>query len=142
MAQTLYEKLFNEHLVREEDGNGLLYIDRHMVHEVGTVRFHRRDIESAQDRKLLEEDGALTPRATFKDRIISVIVGKRRFDAGGPARKIVTGEETRMRLSRRIEKAVLAAKPIDMFRNETAVEGIPSRFDLAFSIAADGLGFA
>ncbi|MBS62841.1 3-isopropylmalate dehydratase large subunit [Salinisphaera sp.] len=34
MAQTLYEKLFNEHLVREEDGNGLLYIDRHMVHEV------------------------------------------------------------------------------------------------------------
>jgi 3-isopropylmalate/(R)-2-methylmalate dehydratase large subunit len=34
MAQTLYEKLYNEHLVREEDGNGLLYIDRHMVHEV------------------------------------------------------------------------------------------------------------
>ena len=107
-----------------------------MVHEVGTIRFHRRDIESAQDRKLLEEDGPLTPRATFKDRIISVIIGKRRFDAGGPARKIVTGEETRMYLSRRIEKAVLAAKPIDMFRNEAAVEGIPSRFYLAFSIAA------
>ena len=34
MAQTLYEKLFNEHLVREEQGNALLYIDRHMVHEV------------------------------------------------------------------------------------------------------------
>ena len=34
MAQTLYEKLYNEHLVREEDGNALLYIDRHMVHEV------------------------------------------------------------------------------------------------------------
>ena len=34
MAQTLYEKLYDEHLVREEDGNGLLYIDRHMVHEV------------------------------------------------------------------------------------------------------------
>ena len=34
MGQTLYEKLFNEHLVREEDGNALLYIDRHMVHEV------------------------------------------------------------------------------------------------------------
>ncbi|ROO28636.1 3-isopropylmalate dehydratase large subunit [Salinisphaera orenii] len=34
MAQTLYEKIWNEHLVREEGGNGLLYIDRHMVHEV------------------------------------------------------------------------------------------------------------
>ena len=34
MGQTLYEKIWNEHLVREEGGNGLLYIDRHMVHEV------------------------------------------------------------------------------------------------------------
>lgn len=34
MGQTLYEKIWNEHLVREEHGNGLLYIDRHMVHEV------------------------------------------------------------------------------------------------------------
>ena len=35
MAQTLYEKLWSSHLVREEaDGTGLLYIDRHVVHEV------------------------------------------------------------------------------------------------------------
>src|SRR5690242_16960208 len=35
MAGTLYEKLWNSHLVREEsDGTGLLYIDRHVVHEV------------------------------------------------------------------------------------------------------------
>ncbi|MFZ3323708.1 MAG: 3-isopropylmalate dehydratase large subunit [Usitatibacter sp.] len=35
MAQTLYEKLWNSHLVREDsDGTGLLYIDRHLVHEV------------------------------------------------------------------------------------------------------------
>ena len=35
MPQTLYEKLWNSHLVREEaDGTGLLYIDRHLVHEV------------------------------------------------------------------------------------------------------------
>ena len=34
MAQTLYEKLWSSHLVREEsDGTGLLYIDRHLVHE-------------------------------------------------------------------------------------------------------------
>jgi 3-isopropylmalate/(R)-2-methylmalate dehydratase large subunit len=35
MPQTLYEKLWSSHLVREEaDGTGLLYIDRHLVHEV------------------------------------------------------------------------------------------------------------
>jgi 3-isopropylmalate/(R)-2-methylmalate dehydratase large subunit len=35
VARTLYEKLWDTHLVREEaDGTGLLYIDRHLVHEV------------------------------------------------------------------------------------------------------------
>jgi 3-isopropylmalate/(R)-2-methylmalate dehydratase large subunit len=35
MPRTLYEKLWSSHLVREEaDGTGLLYIDRHLVHEV------------------------------------------------------------------------------------------------------------
>lgn len=33
--QTLYDKLWSSHLVREEgDGNALVYIDRHLVHEV------------------------------------------------------------------------------------------------------------
>ncbi|MEO5692538.1 MAG: 3-isopropylmalate dehydratase large subunit [Usitatibacter sp.] len=35
MARTLYEKLWDSHLVRiDPDGTGLLYIDRHLVHEV------------------------------------------------------------------------------------------------------------
>lgn len=34
-ARTLYDKLWDEHLVRAEpDGTALLYIDRHLVHEV------------------------------------------------------------------------------------------------------------
>ena len=34
-TQTLYEKLWSSHLVREEaDGTALIYIDRHLVHEV------------------------------------------------------------------------------------------------------------
>ena len=33
--QTLFEKLWNEHVVRQEpDGTALLYVDRHLVHEV------------------------------------------------------------------------------------------------------------
>ncbi|MDH3505451.1 MAG: aconitase family protein, partial [Nitrospirota bacterium] len=35
MGQTLYDKLWDAHLVHEEqDGTALLYIDRHLVHEV------------------------------------------------------------------------------------------------------------
>jgi 3-isopropylmalate/(R)-2-methylmalate dehydratase large subunit len=34
-AETLYQKLWNSHLVHEEpDGTALIYIDRHLVHEV------------------------------------------------------------------------------------------------------------
>ncbi len=34
-AQTLYDKLWNSHVVRQEaDGTALVYIDRHLVHEV------------------------------------------------------------------------------------------------------------
>jgi 3-isopropylmalate/(R)-2-methylmalate dehydratase large subunit len=35
LARTLYDKLFDSHVVRaESDGTALLYIDRHLVHEV------------------------------------------------------------------------------------------------------------
>jgi 3-isopropylmalate/(R)-2-methylmalate dehydratase large subunit len=35
MAQTLYDKLWSSHVVHTEgDGTTLLYIDRHLVHEV------------------------------------------------------------------------------------------------------------
>jgi 3-isopropylmalate/(R)-2-methylmalate dehydratase large subunit len=35
VAQTLYDKIWRDHLVTErEDGTGLIYIDRHLLHEV------------------------------------------------------------------------------------------------------------
>jgi 3-isopropylmalate/(R)-2-methylmalate dehydratase large subunit len=35
LARTLYDKLWDSHVVRQEDGGTvLLYIDRHLVHEV------------------------------------------------------------------------------------------------------------
>ena len=35
MSKTLYDKLWENHVVHEEaDGTALLYIDRHLVHEV------------------------------------------------------------------------------------------------------------
>jgi len=35
MSQTIYDKIWNEHLVhQQEDGTSLLFVDRHLVHEV------------------------------------------------------------------------------------------------------------
>ena len=34
MAQTLYDKVFYDHVVDQQDDNALIYIDRHLVHEV------------------------------------------------------------------------------------------------------------
>jgi 3-isopropylmalate/(R)-2-methylmalate dehydratase large subunit len=37
MARTLYDKLWNTHIIRQEpDGPGLLYVDRHLLHEVSS----------------------------------------------------------------------------------------------------------
>ena len=35
MPQTLYEKIWNEHIVhKQDDSTTLLYVDRHLIHEV------------------------------------------------------------------------------------------------------------
>ena len=35
MSKTIYDKIWNEHLVhKQEDGTSLLFVDRHLIHEV------------------------------------------------------------------------------------------------------------
>ncbi|MGI9520247.1 MAG: hypothetical protein ACR2PG_01245 [Hyphomicrobiaceae bacterium] len=35
MALTLFEKIWNEHaIISREDGNTLLYVDRHLIHDL------------------------------------------------------------------------------------------------------------
>ncbi len=34
MPKTMFEKIWNSHLVHDQDGNSIIYIDRHLVHEV------------------------------------------------------------------------------------------------------------
>jgi 3-isopropylmalate/(R)-2-methylmalate dehydratase large subunit len=49
-AKTLYDKLWQDHVVRsEDDGTALLYIDRHLVHEVTSPQAFEglRDSESS-----------------------------------------------------------------------------------------------
>ena len=34
MAKTLYDKIWNAHIIHQQGDDTLLYIDRHMIHEV------------------------------------------------------------------------------------------------------------
>ncbi|HEX7855710.1 MAG TPA: 3-isopropylmalate dehydratase large subunit [Sphingobium sp.] len=54
MPRTLYEKLWDAHVVAERDGKALLYIDRHLLHEVSTP----------QSFEALREDGLTVRRPT------------------------------------------------------------------------------
>ena len=53
MSQTLYDKIWNEHVVhQQDDGTTLLYVDRHLVHEVTSPQaFEGLRISKRQVRK-------------------------------------------------------------------------------------------
>src|ERR1700724_1053073 len=50
MPETLYDKIFEDHVVeRQPDGTCLLYIDRHLIHNVTTTdRSHGIDDEQSR----------------------------------------------------------------------------------------------
>jgi len=70
-AQTLYDKLWNTHVVRQEaDGTALIYIDRHLVHEVtspqafeGLKLAHRKPWRTASILAVADHNVPTTNRA-------------------------------------------------------------------------------
>ena len=59
MSKTMFEKIWNSHLVHEQDGNSIIYIDRHLVHEVTSPQ--------AFEGLRLAGRRVLRPEATFAD---------------------------------------------------------------------------
>ena len=60
MPNTLYEKIWNEHVVhQQDDGTTLLYVDRHLIHEVTSpqafegLRLSKRKVRKPIDQKAL-----------------------------------------------------------------------------------------
>ena len=37
MGRTLYDKIWDDHVVTQDDSSALIYIDRHLVHEVSLL---------------------------------------------------------------------------------------------------------
>src|SRR5699024_725820 len=107
MGKTLYEKIWDEHLVRDEGGTGLLYIDRHIVHEVtspqafegmrmGGVKLWRRSANIATpDHNVPTKDrdkGIADPISRAQVEALqqnTKATGIRLFDMGDPRQGIV-----------------------------------------------------
>ncbi|MFT4940477.1 MAG: 3-isopropylmalate/(R)-2-methylmalate dehydratase large subunit [Paraglaciecola sp.] len=80
MATTLYDKIWQAHLVEELGNNGLLYIDRHLIHEV----------TSPQAFDGLEQKGRKVrrPDLIFATMDHSISTRSLAIDACGPANKL------------------------------------------------------
>ncbi|MFT5675357.1 MAG: 3-isopropylmalate/(R)-2-methylmalate dehydratase large subunit [Paraglaciecola sp.] len=80
MATTLYDKIWQAHLVEDLGNNGLLYIDRHLIHEVTSPQaFDGLEQKARKVRR---------PDLTFATMDHSISTRSLAIDACGPANKL------------------------------------------------------
>src|SRR5256886_441862 len=76
MERTLYDKLWDSHLVHvEDDGTALLYIDRHLVHEVTSPQAYEAQCLVTKKMKNMRGnvEGPLARGVTAKDVVLAII---------------------------------------------------------------------
>src|SRR5437899_587133 len=76
MHHTLYDKVWRDHVVDEApDGTCLLYIDRHLVHEVDSPQVFATQtlIQRKSNNMRVVVDGMLPSGVSAKDIILSII---------------------------------------------------------------------
>ena len=67
MSKTLYDKIWDDHVVEtSEDGTSLLYIDRHLVHEVTSPQAFEGLRMSDRGVRAPEKTLARTPRSDMR----------------------------------------------------------------------------
>ena len=80
MSKTLYDKIWEDHLVHEQsDGTSLIYVDRHLVHEVTSpqafegLRLQKRQVRRIQTQQLMH------PRSQYQlVTLIKFLVGRQK----------------------------------------------------------------
>src|SRR5207248_5127115 len=87
------------------------------------------EIETLQERELLQQHRALAPWPALDNCIAAVIVGQRRLDRRLPARHVVGRQEAAMAPARGIEYLLRAAEPVDRLRDKAAIPGVASAVD-------------
>lgn len=80
MAQTLYDKIWQEHVIAQEGNETLIYIDRHLIHEVTSPQaFSGLDEKQRKVRR---------PDKTFATMDHSISTRSLAIDACGPANQL------------------------------------------------------
>ena len=107
--------------------------------EVGPDRIEAVEVEPLQQRKLLQEDRSLAPRAALDHGMAPIIIGQGRFDRGLPAGHVVGGQEPAMVAPRGVEHLFGAAEAVDRLGDKAAIPGVAGAIDMALAIAATRL---
>ena len=76
MAKTLFEKIWDAHVVRMEGETTILYIDRHITHDLKAGMFHRMQAAGTQVRRARPVSGRPT-------RANALLPGRRAFASSG-----------------------------------------------------------
>ena len=81
MAKTLYEKLFDAHVVYEAEGETpILYINRHLIHEVTSPQaFDGLRVAGRQVRQVSKTFGTMDHSISTQVRDVNKLKAKRKF---------------------------------------------------------------
>src|SRR4051794_6948740 len=109
------------------------------MYEIRAIWVHAVQVEALEQRKLLEEDGTLAPRAGLADRVIAVVIGQRLLVSRFPARHVLASQKTAMSPAGHVHDLVGAAEPVDRFGDEAAVEQVARLVDPGLSGSTLGL---
>ena len=100
----------------------------------------RVEVETLQQRQLLQQHRTLAPRAALDDRVAVIIVGQRRLDRRLPARHVVGGQQPAMPPARGVEHLLGAAEAFDRLGDKAAIPGVAGAVDQLFAGPATRFG--
>ena len=108
--------------------------------EVRPDHVHAVEVEALEQRELLQRHRALAPRR-LADRVVAVVVGERRLDAGLPLRHVLAGEHALVRRAADVHHLLRAAELVDRLGDEALRPDLARLLDLRDAVAAGALGF-
>src|SRR5262249_15664994 len=109
------------------------------MNEIRTERVEIVEVESFEQRQLLEQNRSLAPRTSLGHGVAVIVEGERRFDRGLPARHIGSCQQPAVAAAGGVEHLLTTAETVDRLGDKTAVPRLAGTLDL--SVAATIGGF-
>ena len=109
--------------------------------EIRTRGIETVEIETFQERELLQRHRALAPGTGLAHRVAAVVVSERRFAMRRPARHVVGRQYAAMPLAARIHDVLSTAEAVDSFGDKSVAPRSARALDLGDAIASRAFGF-